>query len=165
MVDNLFYGGELQASKLTSEKGYYWVTTRLIRESGPWYVSNGINNPDRVYQMMQEDLDLENCDKEYFIVIYLDRKMKVNASSIISIGGLNSSIVHPREVFKPALLTSSASIILVHNHPSGDTAPSQEDIEVTRRLREAGDILGIEVLDHIIIGAGRYLSFRAKGLF
>lgn len=164
MVDNLFYGGELQSSKLKSEKGFYWVTSRLIRESGPWYVSDGINNPDRVCQMMQEELDLENCDKEYFIAIYLDRKIKVNACSIISIGGLHSSIVHPREVFKPALLTSSAGVILVHNHPTGDPAPSQEDIEVTRRLSEAGNILGIEVMDHIIIGAGRHLSFKAKGL-
>lgn len=115
--------------------------------------------------MMQEHLDLENCDKEYFITICLDRKMKVNASSIISIGGLHNSIVHPREVYKPALLTSSASIILVHNHPSGDPSPSQEDIEVTQRLTEAGHILGVEVLDHVVIGAGRYFSFKEKGLF
>ena len=113
--------------------------------------------------MMQEHLELENCDREHFIAIYLDRKGKVNATSIISIGGLSSSLVHPREVFKLAILTSSASIILVHNHPSGDPEPSPEDIEITNKLVEASKIMGIRILDHIIIGHGRYISLRAKG--
>lgn len=164
MINNLFYGGELQESDFNKDKGYYWVTSRLVRESGPWYVSESINSPNKVYEMMQEHLDLESCDREYFIAVYLNRKGKVNATSIISIGGLNSSIVHPREVFKPAILTSSASIILVHNHPSGDPAPSDEDIEFTKKLIDAGDIIGIQVLDHIIIGYGRYVSLKEKGV-
>ena len=77
---------------------------------------------------------------------------------------MNQSIVHPREVFVPAVKESAAAIILVHNHPTGDPAPSSEDIAITRRLREAGDIMGIKVLDHIIIGDGEYVSFVERGL-
>ena len=82
----------------------------------------------------------------------------------VSIGNLNSSIVHPREVFAEAIKKSSASMILVHNHPSGDTKPSREDINITERLVEAGDIMGIKVLDHIIIGDGSYLSFKEENI-
>ena len=82
----------------------------------------------------------------------------------ISIGSLNTSLVHPREVFRPAIRKACASVILIHNHPSGDPTPSSEDIAVTRRLYEAGRLLGIEVLDHVVIGDGRFVSFREKGL-
>ncbi len=102
--------------------------------------------------------------REHFIVAYLNRQGGLNAVCTISIGGLHSSIAHPREVFKPAILTSSASIILIHNHPSGDPTPSQADIDITHRLIEAGKILGIEVLDHVIIGVGNYVSLKMKGL-
>jgi DNA repair protein RadC len=81
----------------------------------------------------------------------------------VSVGSLNQSIVHPRELFKTALLSSAAAIILVHNHPSGDPTPSREDIEITRRLKEAGEILGVKLLDHIIVGSS-YLSFTERGL-
>jgi DNA repair protein RadC len=81
----------------------------------------------------------------------------------ISEGSLNQSIVHPREVFNPAVRESAAAVILVHNHPTGDPAPSREDLEITRRLREAGDLMGIKVLDHIIIGDGRFTSFVSAG--
>jgi DNA repair protein RadC len=83
----------------------------------------------------------------------------------ISIGSLDSSIVHPREVFKEALAASAAAVIFVHNHPSGDTEPSGEDIKVTKRLKEAGDIMGIDVLDHVIIGGKEYRSMKRQGLF
>jgi DNA repair protein RadC len=82
----------------------------------------------------------------------------------ISVGSLNSSIVHPREIFNPAVKKSAASLILVHNHPSGDPSPSREDMEVTTRLVEGGKILGIKILDHIVIGEGNYCSFKEKGL-
>ena len=95
----------------------------------------------------------------------LDTKNKVTGLFKVSQGSLNSSIVHPREVFKRALMQNSNSIILAHNHPSGDVTPSGEDISITRRLQEAGDILGIKVLDHLIIGAGgRYKSFKEDGI-
>jgi DNA repair protein RadC len=108
--------------------------------------------------------EMRYLDKEYFKVVMLNVKNRVISVENISIGSLNSSIVHPREVFKPAIKRSSAAVILVHNHPSGDTTPSREDIEITRRLVEAGKILGIEVLDHIIFGNSDYLSFKEKGL-
>jgi DNA repair protein RadC len=80
----------------------------------------------------------------------------------VSVGGLASSLVHPREVFKPAIKRSAASVILIHNHPSGDPTPSAEDVNITKRLIESGKLLGIEVLDHIIIGDGRYVSLKAS---
>jgi DNA repair protein RadC len=106
------------------------------------------------------------CDrrKEYFLILLLDGKNRIIAEKQISEGSLNQSIVHPREVFNPAVKESAAAIILVHNHPSGDPAPSREDREITRRLKEAGELLGIRVLDHIIIGEGSYLSFVEQGL-
>lgn len=102
--------------------------------------------------------------KEYFLILLLDGKNRIIAEKQISEGSLNQSIVHPREVFNPAVKESAAAIILVHNHPSGDPAPSREDREITRRLKESGDIVGIKVLDHIIIGDGSYLSFVEQGL-
>lgn len=103
-------------------------------------------------------------DREHFCCLLLDTKNRPVGFTVVSIGSLNASIVHPREVYKPAILASAASLILIHNHPSGDPTPSQEDLEVTRRLGEAGQILGITVRDHIIIGNGCYLSYKEKGL-
>ena len=95
--------------------------------------------------------------------IRLDGKNRINCVDEVSVGSLNQSIVHPRELFKTALLSSAAAIILVHNHPSGDSTPSREDIEITRRIKEAGEILGVKLLDHIVIGSS-YLSFTERGL-
>jgi DNA repair protein RadC len=106
---------------------------------------------------------LKQETKEYFFSIHLDGKNRISCVDEVSVGSLNQSIVHPREVFKTALLSSAAAIILVHNHPTGDSNPSREDIEITRRLKEAGDIIGVKLLDHIIIGDG-YLSFTERGL-
>ena len=106
---------------------------------------------------------IEDMTKEYFILLNLDTKNKVVSRQVISIGSLNANIVHPREVFKAAILASAAHIIVLHNHPSGDPVPSREDIEITNRLREAGKILGIDLLDHVIIGAGRNYSLKEAG--
>jgi len=102
--------------------------------------------------------------REHFIVLLLDTKNHVQGYEIVSVGSLNASIVHPREVFCLPVRECAASVILVHNHPSGDPSPSQEDLDVTRRLVEAGNILGIAVRDHIIIGDGCYFSYKEKGL-
>ena len=100
-------------------------------------------------------------DREYFAVLCLDTGLKINGYEIVSIGTLNSALVHPREVFKTAIKTNASEIILGHNHPSGDTNPSKEDIEITKRLKEAGNILGIPIIDHVIVGDG-YFSFKDK---
>lgn len=102
--------------------------------------------------------------KEYFIALLLDGKNRIIREEQVSEGSLNQSIVHPREVFSRAVKDSAAAVILIHNHPSGDPGPSREDREITRRLKEAGDVLGIKVLDHIIIGDGSYFSFVEMGL-
>lgn len=102
--------------------------------------------------------------REYFLTLLLDGKNRIIREEQISEGSLNQSIVHPREVFSPAVKESAAAVILIHNHPSGDPAPSREDREITRRLKEAGEIMGIRVLDHIIIGDGAYFSFVEMGL-
>ena len=117
-------------------------------------------SPEQIYHafsfLMQET-------KEYFLSLHLDGKNRILCVDIVSIGSLNQSIVHPREVFKTALVSSAAAIILIHQHPSGDPKPSSEDISITRRLKESGELLGIKVLDHIIIGTD-YLSMLEAGL-
>ena len=101
---------------------------------------------------------------EEFGVLALDTRNRLKKLRVISKGSLNGSLVHPREVYREAVTLRAAGLILFHNHPSGDPTPSREDLELTRRLREAGRIMGIEILDHIILGAGRFLSFKDKGL-
>jgi len=104
--------------------------------------------------------EFKNQDREHFIVIGLDSKNKPIYREIAHIGTLNSTIMHPREVFKKAIIMSCNRIIVAHNHPSGDLEPSEEDIEITERLKDAGTLLGIEVLDHLIIGKNDYKSIR-----
>ncbi|KAB7708616.1 DNA repair protein RadC [Bacillus aerolatus] len=101
--------------------------------------------------------------QEHFVCLYLNTKNQVLHKQTLFIGSLNASIVHPREVFKEAFRRSAASIICIHNHPSGDPGPSKEDIDVTKRLAECGKILGIELLDHLIIGEKKYVSLKEKG--
>ncbi len=105
---------------------------------------------------------IKSESKEHFLTLYLDARNVLIHEEVISIGSLNANIVHPREVFKPAISNGAASIILVHNHPSGDVSPSQDDLNLTSRLAEAGHLLGIEVLDHVIISDSRFLSFRSE---
>jgi len=125
-----------------------------------------IKSPEDVTRIVKQILiqEMRDYDREHFMVLYLDRKGGLIVKEDISIGGLHSSIVHPREVFKTAVKRSAASMILAHNHPSGDPAPSREDIDITRRLIEAGHIMGIEILDHVIIGENTYCSLKEKGL-
>lgn len=136
--------------------------TLTIREELTEYLKPGdrYTAPEQVFNTFRW---LQNETKEYFISLFLDGKNRIAAIEIVSIGSLNQSIVHPREVFKTALLTSAAAIILLHNHPSGDPSPSHEDIAITKRLKEVGDLVGIRVLDHCVIGE-TYLSFVERGL-
>jgi DNA repair protein RadC len=106
------------------------------------------------------------ADAVGFVAVLLDTKGQVIGVTTISIGDLSSALVHPREVFKPAVLANAASVLLAHNHPSGDPTPSSEDVSVTRRLAEAGALLGIDVLDHVVIGErGHWVSLRERGLY
>ncbi len=108
---------------------------------------------------------LKDKKKEYFLAVLLDTRNRMIKTAEISVGSLDSSIVHPREVFKEAISASASSVIFVHNHPSGDTEPSADDIELTKRLVKAGEIVGIDVLDHVIIGGKSFLSLKRQGLF
>ena len=108
---------------------------------------------------------LKGKKKEYFLVLLLDTRGQLIKIAEISVGSLDTSIVHPREVFKEAISASAASAIFAHNHPSGDPEPSEDDIKLTEKLAQAGEIIGIDVLDHIIIGDKRYLSLKGQGLF
>jgi DNA repair protein RadC len=109
--------------------------------------------------------EMNFLESENFRVVFLDSKNQIINSKIIFIGTLNESVVHPREIFKSAILENSANIILIHNHPSGDLNPSEEDIKTTKELVKAGEILGIKVLDHIIVGNNSFFSFLEEGLF
>jgi DNA repair protein RadC len=120
-----------------------------------------IRSPEDAAQYVMKEMRF--LTQEHFVCLYLNTKNQILQRRTIFIGSLNASIVHPREVFKEGIRRSSASIICMHNHPSGDPTPSREDISVTERLVEAGKVLGIEVLDHIIIGDQRYISLKEKG--
>lgn len=127
--------------------------------------SKVIRSPLDAYRIIQEVLDIEYEAVEKFGILTLTTKNGVAGVHVLSIGNLNSAIVHPREVFKAAILNNAASLVCFHNHPSGDPTPSQEDISLTRRLVEVGELMGIEVLDHVIIGGyGQYASLKERGL-
>ena len=121
-----------------------------------------IRSPQDVANLLMNEM--RYLDREHFRVLLLNAKNRVLSIETVSVGTLNSSAVHPRELFKPAIRNSAAAVILVHNHPSGDPTPSRQDITVTERLKEVGEILGIEVLDHVIVGDGVFISFKEKGL-
>ncbi len=137
------------------------LTIKVIKERGPKCHYGKVQHGKDVYRTMKF---LEQEDRENFYALHLDATNDVIGKELISCGTLTEASIHVREVFKGAILNNSARIILIHNHPSGSTQPSRQDVEITRRLHEAGELLGIEVLDHIIIGDGQYFSFLAKGL-
>lgn len=118
---------------------------------------HAIKSPDDMVTVFQTYLS--GADRENFVIAMLDRKGNILGLNTVSVGSISSSIVHPREVFKPAIVIGASSLILCHNHPSGDTHPSREDKDVTKRLIECGKLLGIDILDHIIVG-NNYYSFR-----
>ncbi|WP_246062794.1 JAB domain-containing protein [Paenibacillus ehimensis] len=107
---------------------------------------------------------LSDVDREYCLLICLSIRNTITALEVVPIGTLDAALVTPREVFKSAILSNSASIILAHAHPSGDTTPSKEDVELTERVKNAGEILGIELLDHIIVAGGKQFGLRKNGL-
>ncbi|MGE0823072.1 MAG: RadC family protein [Candidatus Binatia bacterium] len=135
---------------------------KVIRERKAGYGhSKQFRSSHDIYEMFHDHF--LQADREQFIVLLLDAKNKLLGFHVVSIGSLTSSIVHPREVFKAVILGNAAAVIFLHGHPSGDPTPSQEDIHITNRLRDIGEVLGVRVLDHIIIGDGRYVSFVDDG--
>jgi len=134
------------------------VGVQLVRQGKVKY-SVSIINPGEVAKMLAH---LGKQDREHFVCVHLDTRNNVLGVETVSIGSLNYSIVHPRECFKAAVLLNAASMILVHNHPSGALEPSDEDLSLTKRMVQAGKLLGIEVLDHVIISGEGYFSFKEK---
>jgi DNA repair protein RadC len=132
---------------------------RLMLGDSPF--KGNVRGPEDVVAAWPE---LPTADREVFGVLLLNARHEATRRVVVSIGSLNASIVHPREVFRPALLYSAASITLVHNHPSGDPEPSEEDLTITGRLVGCGELLGIAVLDHVVIAKRGHVSFRARQL-
>ena len=137
------------------------VSIKLVKESSFLYQTLTISSPKDAYEMIKDQL--QDLDREQFIIACLNTKNEPTNISVVSVGTLNKAIVHPREVFKTAILSNAASIMAFHNHPSGETTPSQQDIQLTNRLYEAGELLGIKLLDHLIIGDGTFTSLKEKG--
>jgi len=137
----------------------------LVKEKvGRYELPRKTNSPEQAYNAIKTITNVQEEAQEVFGVLILNTKNKIVAVHEISRGTLNSSMVHPREVFKPAVLHNASAIICFHNHPSGDPEPSRDDIEVTKRLVEAGKIMEIEVFDHIIVGDDRYVSLKERGV-
>ena len=149
-------------SKVLNRKRIDIVSIRMVKESSFFYENRKINSPGDAIELFRRFLS--ESDREQFLVCCMDIKNQPTSINVVSIGTLNSSLVHPREVFKGAILGNSASIIVAHNHPSGDPTPSKEDINITMRLKEAGKIIGIDILDHVIIGENEHISFKEKGI-
>lgn len=149
----------IKESKAAQIAACFEIARRL--ESFNEEVKPKVNSPEDVYRRIYPRMREQK--KENFIELCLDTKNQIIKEEIISIGSLNANVVHPREVFKTALAVSAAHIIVAHNHPSGDPTPSREDIEVTKKLMEAGKIIGVDVLDHVIIGDGRHFSMKEAG--
>ncbi|MDH4035970.1 MAG: DNA repair protein RadC [Candidatus Krumholzibacteria bacterium] len=134
---------------------------RFARESRSGGIS--IKAPKDVARLFMDEM--KHYDREHFKAAFLNTKNQIIRVVTVSIGSLNASIVHPREILKPAISASAASIVLVHNHPTGDPTPSREDVEFTRRFARCGELIGIELLDHIVIGADRFQSLKESGYF
>jgi len=136
---------------------------KVVRERRAGYSrQQRVKTSGDVYQAFREHF--ASLDREQFVVVLLDNKNVILGFNVVSVGTINSSLVHPREVFKPAILANAAAVLLIHNHPSGDPEPSAEDKAITRRLKEAGEILGIKLLDHVVIGDGHFVSFAEQQL-
>lgn len=137
------------------------VSIKMVKESSFLYQTRQILSPNDAYEMIKDQL--EDLDREQFMIACLNTKNEPTNISVVAVGTLNKAIVHPREVFKTAILSNAASVMVFHNHPSGETTPSQQDIQLTSRLYGAGELLGIKLLDHLIIGDNSFTSLKEKG--
>jgi len=146
-------------AKAAQIKAAFEIGRRLSTQA-PAYKSKELTDPEKVYRLVKSKL--KDYHKEHFYIIALNSRNHSIAE--ISVGSLNASVVHPREVFAEAIKSKAASVIFAHNHPSGDPEPSEDDLLLTKKLVKSGKILGIEVVDHIIIAKNRFFSFKNKGL-
>ncbi|MHB1684130.1 MAG: JAB domain-containing protein [Bacilli bacterium] len=161
--DNMPYESGRKPARNPSAKRIDIVSLKMVREASLLYARRSLTSPDDAFSLLCPLL--EDNDRETFITLCLDTKNQPTHIQTVSIGTLSASLCHPREIFKTCILSNGATLLCAHNHPSGDPTPSQEDISVTARLANAGRLLGIELLDHIIIGSdGRYVSMRERGL-
>jgi DNA repair protein RadC len=138
----------------------YRVT--LVRDSSLPTPSRSVQSPADACAMLRAFIG--DADREHFVALLLDTRNRVAGLHTVSVGNLSASLVHPREVFKAAILGSAAALIVGHNHPSGDADPSQEDLAMTARLKQAGELLGIPVLDHLVLGDPGFASLKERGL-
>lgn len=150
-------------SKEVQGKRVNIVSLKMVRESSVVYKDRKVTSPQQAVKLMEPFL--LDSDREKFVVLCLDTRKQPTAISTVAVGTLNDCLVHPREVFKIAILSNAASIIVYHNHPGGDPTPSQSDLNVTNKLVGAGEVMGIQVLDHIIIAKeDHYQSLRESGM-
>ncbi len=147
-------------SKAIELKAAFELGKRVLKESFNSQVK--LHSPESIYLYLKDDLEMKN--QEHFIALYLNTKGELLKKETLFIGSLNSSLIHPRELFKHAVLNSAATIIVCHNHPSGDPTPSKADIDITKILHKNSIMMDIELLDHVIIGKDRYYSFKEKGI-
>ena len=139
------------------------VAIRMV-EQPPLYSNEPMNNPDAAIRVMNEFLS--QMDRELFCIVNLQADLTPINMNIVSVGSLNEALINPREIFKSAILSNAHSMMLIHNHPSGNLTPSTSDIQTTARMQELGELMGISLVDHIITGRnGNYYSFRDKGEF
>ena len=150
------FKNQVPAMKIQAMYEIFRRTNRLNKNG----FKTKIKTAEDVYNHFVDEL--KDKKKEQFYALYLDTKNRIIGEELISVGTLNASLIHPREVFNPAIKSSANAIILVHNHPSGDCTPSPEDKQVTKQIKEAGNMLGINLLDHIILGKDNYLSIKEK---
>lgn len=143
-------------------KRFYKYDLEIVREKRYTVETKKITCPEDIFEVLKV-VGLHKLPREKFYMVALDNKNEILGIREVSSGTISSTLVHPREVFQVALMLGSARMIVAHNHPSGDVTPSSEDIETTNRLIQAGEILGVSVVDHIIVGDG-FLSFKAEGL-
>lgn len=149
----------IQTGKASIIIAAFELAKRLMKQESEQLAS--IESPEQIAPYV---LDIRTAKKEHFVALYLNARNQLIQKEIISVGTINASLVHPREVFEPAIRLVSSSIILIHNHPSGSAEPSDADVAVTKRLVEAGKLLGIDVMDHIIVTRNSMYSFKEKGI-
>jgi DNA repair protein RadC len=163
--------GEASVTELTAMKGIgkaraaqLKACLELGRRGGAssWHRGEPLGSPEDVFRHFHARC--RNAKREAFYVVLLTNRNRKIRDVKISEGSLTASVVHPREVFRPVIREAAAGVVLVHNHPSGDPTPSREDVEITQRLKSVGDIMGVRVMDHVVVGHDRFFSFNAEGL-